>query len=144
VKVLFDSSVLLPALVEGHRNHRAALAALQDAKEGRVRGFATAHALAETWGSTTALPLKPPLTGEEVLRSLREILLDTIEVVPLGEEDYLAALESAAGLGLRSGAIYDGLHAQAARRIGAEAILTFNLKDFRRIAPDLRDRIRKP
>ncbi len=144
MRVLFDSSVLVPALVESHPDHEEALRALQDARDGAVQGFATTHAMAETWGSVTGLRLDPPLRGSEVLASIRELLLGTIEAVPLSEEDYLAALESVSGLGLGSGVIFDALHIQAARRVKADLILTYDLRDFLRVAPDLADRIRRP
>ncbi len=144
MRVLFDSSVLVPALVEAHENHGLALPALQEAARGEVKGFATTHALAETWAVASSLPLLPRLTGSEVLESLREGLRGVIEIVPLTVEDYFAAMESVSRAGWCSGAVYDALHLQAARKVRADLVLTWNLVDFRRVAPDLRDRIRTP
>ena len=63
------------------------------------------------------------------------------EAVELKTQDYAAVLSVAAERGWRGGSIYDALILQCARKAEPERIYTFNLKDFRRLAPDLTDRI---
>ncbi|HJS57618.1 MAG TPA: type II toxin-antitoxin system VapC family toxin [Vicinamibacteria bacterium] len=47
MKVLFDTSVLVAAMVEGHPEHDRALAWLERARRGALEFFVAAHSLAE-------------------------------------------------------------------------------------------------
>jgi predicted nucleic acid-binding protein len=49
-----------------------------------------------------------------------------------------------ADCGLPGGQVYDALLLACARKSGADAIYTWNLKHFRQLAPDLAKRIRTP
>lgn len=60
MKVLFDTSVLVAAMVESHPGHRRALPWLQGAKSGRVTFLVTAHTLAELYAVLTRLPYGAP------------------------------------------------------------------------------------
>lgn len=65
--------------------------------------------------------------------------------VTLEAEDYLWALRHAAGLGARSGQIYDALILKCAERADAETIYTWNIGHFRRIAwQAIAERIQTP
>jgi predicted nucleic acid-binding protein len=59
VSTLFDTSVLVAAMVEAHPNHTAALPWLQRAKPGLVTGLVAAHSLAELYAVLTTLPIQP-------------------------------------------------------------------------------------
>lgn len=58
--------------------------------------------------------------------------------------DYRAVIDHQAALGLTGGSIYDALAAQAARKVGADRLLTLNEGDFRRVWPDAANRIAAP
>ena len=53
-------------------------------------------------------------------------------VLAIAPDDCRAVLREVAGLGLRSGAVYDALHASCARKDRVDQILTYNLSDFAR------------
>ena len=66
------------------------------------------------------------------------------KIVTLNPADYIMAINSAAEAGESGGAIFDCLHLACARKVGATRILTLDVADFRRLAPDLADRIFAP
>ena len=57
MRVLFDTSVLVPAVVDQFANHEAALEGLLRYTAGRHAGYCSTHALAECYATLTALPL---------------------------------------------------------------------------------------
>ena len=134
MRVLADTSVLVPGLIEAHPHHGRAAPTLDQAAGGEVDLVVAAHALAETYATLTAL--RPRLTPTAVLRLVQEGALQFAEVVPLGADDYRAVLERMAALDLVSGAVYDGLHVRAAEKAGADELRTFNDRDFRRMPPE--------
>ena len=136
MRVLADSSVLVAALLRSHPHHGRAAPVLDGAAGGTDTLLVAAHALAEAFSSLTALhTLHPQLTPPVVLRLLDEGVLAFAEVVALDAADYRAVLQRMADLGLVSGAVYDGLHVRAAEKAGAEELVTFNGRDFRRMPP---------
>lgn len=67
---------------------------------------------------------------------IRENVSSTAEqIVPLGPEDYFAALKRIVDIELRSGAIYDALHVTCAEKTAVEELRTFNGQDFQRMPP---------
>jgi hypothetical protein len=49
-----------------------------------------------------------------------------------------------ADLGIVGGAVYDGLIVGAARKVGVNRLLTFNIRDFLRVWPEGREIITDP
>jgi predicted nucleic acid-binding protein len=130
-KLAFDTSVLVAALVEDHPEHARAASWLRVPKA--VTRMASAHAFAETWAVLTAMPIEPRISGQVALTALQRLE----RIVNFGRPDkaiYAAAAARCASLGLRSGAIYDALHLIAAESEKATLFLTFNERDFTRLA----------
>ncbi|MFM8496583.1 MAG: type II toxin-antitoxin system VapC family toxin [Planctomycetia bacterium] len=138
MKVLFDTSALVTAVVDQLPNHEAALACFRrfalSGRQSRIAVCST-HALAECYATLTALPLARRIHPGEASRLVEENFLHHLDVVPLSAADYKAALARVASLGLRSGTIYDALHAQCAARQGCVRIITYNTADFERLKP---------
>ena len=135
VRTLFDTSVLVAALVDQLGSHEAAFRALQRYTSGENDGLCSTHALAECYATMTALPVARRVSPEEA-RLLIEDTVERLAVVSLAANDYLAVLGDVAALGLSSGAIYDALHAHCARKERVDQILTYNLVDFERFELD--------
>ena len=57
--------------------------------------------------------------------------------IQLTEKDYFAITKGMAEKDLRGGLIYDGLILAAAEKKGCEAVVTFNVRDFRRLVTAL-------
>lgn len=62
----------------------------------------------------------------------------------LDADAYREALKISARRGLRSGAIFDALHYVVAAAENADALVTFNRKDFERLASEGKPRIVVP
>ena len=133
MRVLADTSVIIPALVRAHVHHAAASPYLDRAARGEARLLVSAHATAEAFATLTVM--QPQLTPAVALRLLDEGLLAFAEVVSLDADDYRVVLARMASLGLASGAVYDGLHVRAAEKAEANELVTLNGRDFRRMPP---------
>jgi predicted nucleic acid-binding protein len=71
----------------------------------------------------------------EAARIVTENILPYFEVVALGKEDCLEALNTMGSGGWVGAKIYDALLLACAARCAVERIYAFNLGDFRRLAP---------
>lgn len=136
MKVLFDTSVLVTAVVSHLPHHAAALACYRRHRRvGRTRtGVCTTHALAECYATLTALPLAPRIAPADAVRLVIGNFVEHLQVVDLAAGDYTAALDRVAGLSLASGVVYDALHLVCAERVGCEHLYTYNIRDFTRLA----------
>ena len=138
MKVFFDTSALVTAVVDQVPNHGAALECYRRFAQPRRSGsvaVCSTHVIAESYAALTALPLARRIQPAEAARLIEENFLEHLEVIPLSTADYKAAIARVATLGLRSGAIYDALHVRCAERAGCDRILTYNTADFARLAP---------
>jgi predicted nucleic acid-binding protein len=112
---------------------------------GRDRGFISTHSIAEVYASLTRLPVQPRIHPMEAARIITDNLLPHFECVPLNNADYLEALNTVKDGGWSGAKIYDALLLCSAAKCAAHRIYTFNLADFRILAPaSLRARICAP
>jgi len=142
LKVALDTSVLVAALVRAHQHHeRAQWWFGQPAS--RIQRTAAWHAYAETWSTLTSLPLEPSIPGETARASIGS-LRERLRWITSGAAVYQAAVDRCAQLGLHSGAVYDALHLVTAEKEEMDLFLTFNVRDFERLAADRSPRIAAP
>ena len=145
MNIFFDTTVLVAASSQGHPHHLQAFPALRRVKAGKDRGFISTHSIAEVYAALTRLPVEPRIHPMEAARIVTDNLLPHFGTVPLGKADYLAALNTVKDGGWSGAKIYDALLLCCAAKCTADRIYTFNLTDFRRLAPDsLRDKICAP
>ena len=136
MRVLLDTSVLVPALVPALSQHEKAFPHLESARRGETSLVISGHVLAECYSSLTALPLSPAVTPGQARRLIEENVAEAAEeIVSLGAEEYLRVLQRMTDLGLESGAVYDALHVLSAEKTSADELRTFNGADFRRMPP---------
>ena len=93
------------------------------------------HSIAEVFAALTCLPVQPRIHPVEAARIVNENILAHFDVISLGKEDYLEALNTMASGGWTGAKIYDALLLCCASRCAVERIYTFNLGDFRQLAP---------
>jgi len=136
-----DTSVLVAAFVRHHPNHEASIVALE--RSTKATSYCSAHALAEVYAVLTRLPVRPIITPDQALAYLDDVR-ERLSIVSLDEDRYLATLRRAATSSVLGGQIYDALHLQCAREAGADAILTWNVTHFQRVAVELADRVKMP
>lgn len=135
-RVLFDTSMLLPALVANHPDHDDAAARLEAVHAGRVQLVLCTHATAELYSTLTSFPVSPRISPSQALELIRENLLAHAEVVSLDARDYQQVTGDLTERNLAGGIIYDALHVQAAKKAGVDRVWTRNASDFERIWPD--------
>jgi predicted nucleic acid-binding protein len=136
MRVLLDTSVLVPALVSALPQHEKAAPHLESAHRGKTSLIISSHALAECYSSLTALPVSPTITPGQARRLIEENVAEAAEeIVRLDSTEYLTVLQRMTDLGLESGAVYDALHVYCAEKASADELRTLNGKDFRRMPP---------
>ena len=134
MRTLFDTSVLVAALVDQLGNHEAAFGAFARYTDNGHLGFCSTHTLAECYATLTALPVATRIAPEEARLLVEETIVARLTIVPLTADDYRNVLRQVAALGLSSGAVYDAVHAYCARKEGVDQLLSYNLSDFARFA----------
>ena len=135
MRVLFDTSVLVPAVVDQLANHDAALDALLSYTSGDHGGYCSTDALAECYATLTALPLRRRVLPAEARQLVEESILERVTAVSLTRDDYVDAVRRVSQGGFASGVVYDALHVCCAERIPVDRILTWNVADFERLRP---------
>ncbi len=125
--IYLDTGILIRALLTAHPLHSECVRLVGD---GSV---SSCHSLAETFNT---------LTGHFKLRNdiaagLVESLPEQMAFEPILQSDYLKTVQEAQSRGIQGGIIYDAIHAEVARRLKVERLVTYNIKNFRHVAPDL-------
>jgi len=143
MKLLFDTSVLMPALMANHPSHAVAFSAFQVAEQENVQGYLSTHSLAELYSVMTGIPKPLRATPDEAQLLILQ-LLEILEPVSLTVEDYRLAIANAVSLQLVSGVVFDAIIAQAALKAGVDQLITLNPKDFRRLGDDISALVRVP
>ena len=145
MKVYLDTNVLVAASVQEHPHHAPAFDLVKAVKEGALQGSISTHGLTEFYSVLTRAPFTPRVHPAEAGRFLDDNILPYFELVALSVSDYKAVLRSCANAGLIGGVVFDALHLHSARKAGCDRVCTFNVKDFRALAPsDLAGRIAAP
>ncbi len=130
--ILFDTSVIVAALVKAHPVHERAVSWLKRAKTGEVIMTISSHTLAELYAVLTTLPVSPRISPDMAWRLINENIEKTATVVPLDTEDYIETLRQLKAGGFSGGIVYDALIFKAALKSGADSLLTLNAADFTR------------
>ncbi len=143
MKVGFDTSVLVAALVASHPDHGRASIWLEAAASSDVDGMASWHAVLETYAVLTRLPLLPRVSTQQASEVVLR-LEKTLRLIPVTASLYRAALRRAAEKGIRSGGVFDAVHLAAAERSQAEIFVTFNVDDFSRLRGPISPRVIAP
>ncbi|MGA3318069.1 MAG: PIN domain-containing protein [Candidatus Korobacteraceae bacterium] len=143
--IFFDTTVLVAASSQSHPHHQQAFPALRRVATGRDKGFISTHSIAEVYASLTRLPVEPRIHPMEAARIVTDNLLPHFETVPVSKTDYLGALTVMKDGGWSGAKIYDVLLLGCAAKCSVDRIYTFNLADFRLLAPaSLRGKVCAP
>jgi len=141
MKVFFDTSVLVAAVLLQNAHHPRSLAAYLAAE--RKQAYCAAHSLAEVYSTLTRLPGQQRMGCDQALLLLDDIA-DRLTAVALDPEEYCSTIADAAAEGIVGGTIYDALIARCALKIRATTIYTWNVDHFRRCGPEVANRARTP
>ena len=142
--VFCDTSVLVAACIRQHPHYERARPLLEAIAAGKERGVISAHSLAEAYSALTSVPVVPRIRPSEAREIISTNIRRHFQLVAITPEMYEQAVDLCAARGLAGGQAYDALLIECARQSQADRIYTFNLGDFRQLAPDLADRMAAP
>ena len=135
MNIFFDTTVLVAASEKSHPHYAQARPALLRVAAGQDKGFMGLHSIAEVFAALTRLPVQPRIHPVEAARIVTDNILPHFEVISLGKEDYLEAMNTMGSGGWIGARIYDALLLRCAARCAVERIYTFNLGEFKQLAP---------
>ena len=126
--IFLDTSVIVPALLARHPQHRQCFALLGPG------ALSSTHCLAETFAVITSAFRVNPRKAAELIDSRGSQLSWKDATL----EDYQNTVRDAPSRGVQGGGIYDALHAMVARREKVTCIKTYNVTNFQHCAPDMK------
>ena len=135
MKILFDTSVIVPALITSHPKHNQAFLWLKRAISGEFDMIVASHTIAELYAVLTSIPVSPKITPSLALRLICENIETRAEIISLTSSDYIDTIRFVGSLGLTGGVMYDAIIVKAALKAEVDKILTFNINHFKRIYP---------
>jgi len=141
VKAFLDTSVLVPVFYGDHQHHEASLEVFLEFDKRQL--CCGVHSLAEVYASLTRIPGRHRVSGEQAMLFLGNIR-ERLTIISLDDEEYFRIIERCAASGVVGGAIYDGLLAGCALKAKAEAIYTWNVRNYEQFGPAVRKRLRTP
>ena len=133
--VLFDTSVLVAAVLRQHPAHPEAAAWLQAVKSEERSGVVAAHSIVELYSVLTRLPLQPRIDPDTARRIIRHDVVGSFGILALAADDHSALIDQLADNSIAGGATYDALILATARKAGVHQVLTLNTHDYERLAP---------
>ena len=136
LKILFDSSVLICAMVEAHPKHNPALSWLKRAKDKEFRFLVSAHSLLEIYSVLTTAPFKPNISPATAKKLIETNITKYATIQSLPPNEYSRLLEFITSLELKGGIVYDALIFECAKKSKADKIITSNAADFLRLNID--------
>ena len=91
MKYLFDTSVLVAAILTRHNSYQTCLPLLQKAQTRQLDGLISTHTLAELYSVPTRISQTKiiPILAQQLIHDN----LQTFEFIPLAAEDYTAAID---------------------------------------------------
>lgn len=141
MKAFLDTSVLIATFYAHHQLHQPSMGLFLRFKKNDV--CCGAHSLAEIYSSLTGRTGRERVSGDEAMLFIGDVR-ERLTIVSLDDQEYFKALEASSALGIAGGGIYDALLAHCAIKAKAQAIYTWNTKDFTRFGPDIARRVTAP
>ena len=141
MKYFFDTSVLVPSLLEDHVHHEESLAVFL--KADKKHSGCAAHSLAEVYSTLTRLPRKQRISGEQAMLFL-DSMRERLTFIALTASEYWSVIADAAESGVLGGTVYDAILARCALKAEADIIYTWNISHFLQLGPEVAARIRTP
>ncbi|PTL35580.1 VapC toxin family PIN domain ribonuclease [Candidatus Methylomirabilis limnetica] len=144
MKILFDTSVLVAAIVGPHPLHAPAFRWLKRARAKEFDMLVAGHTLAELYAGLATLPISPRITPWIAGHLIHSDVETLAKMVSLSPSEYSSVVKRMVDLGLSGGVIYDAIIVMAAKKSRVDHVLTFNVDDFKRVWPEGADRLIAP
>jgi len=135
-RFLPDTSCLVAAVCSWHEHHAATVAELSRRVKRREDMVVAAPALVEAYAVLTRLPPPYRLRPADAL-AVMEGSWARAEVVAVSGAETWSLLRGLPGAGIAGGSAYDALVAACARKAKVDVLLTWNRRDFERVAEGL-------
>ena len=110
MKILFDTSVIVAALLESHPKHERAFPWLKQAKEKEIELIVASHTLAELYAVLSTLPIRPRISPAVAWRLIHDSVEAVSKIVSLSSAEYSAVIKQISESGFVGGVIYDASH----------------------------------
>jgi predicted nucleic acid-binding protein len=136
MKILFDTSVIIAALVESHPMHQRAFPWLKQSKKNEFELIIACHTIAELYAVLSTLPTKPRISPAAAWRLVHENIEAIGKIVSLTAAEYSSVIKKISERGLVGGITYDALIAKVAEKSKVEQLLTLNSNHFKRVWPE--------
>jgi predicted nucleic acid-binding protein len=133
--------VLVATFYAEHQHHAASIELFR--RCDRNDACCAVHSLAEVYGVLTGRTGRDRVSGDEALLFLGNVR-ERLALIGLDRDEYFAALEACAALGIAGDGIYDGLLGHCALKAATKSLYTWNLDDFRRLGPAIAARVKTP
>ena len=141
MKLFFDTTVLVAALLPDHPHHARSFSVFASAT--RKQAACAAHSVAEAYSTFTRYPGKERMSAEAASLVVQEIE-HRFTLVWLDADEYCAAIRRTALLGIVGGAVYDGLVAACALKAGSEHLYTCNVRHFDLLGAEIKKLVTMP
>ncbi len=142
MKSFLDTSVLVAAFYTDHPHHQPSFDLLVRCKKSDA--CCGAHSLPEVYGTLTGMRAAGRrTTGDQALLFIDDIRA-RLWVVGLDAQEYFQMLQSSAAAGIAGGAIHDAVLGHCALKAGAQALYTWNTKDFQRLPSAIAALVKTP
>jgi predicted nucleic acid-binding protein len=134
VRIVLDSSYLIPLLSDWYQHHSKTLQSYQYWLDREAQMILPVHAILECYSVLTRFPAPYRLPPEVARQTIQKNFARTALVVGSKVGGVWDRIENLSRMGLGGGLVYDALIAWCAADAGATILLTWNLKHFRSIA----------
>jgi predicted nucleic acid-binding protein len=136
MKILFDTSVIIAALMESHPMHQRSFPWLKRARENHFELIIAGHTIAELYAVLSTLPTRPRISPAAAWRLIHENIEAIGKIVSLTAAEYSSVIKNISERGMVGGITYDALIAKVAEKSRVEQLLTLNPDHFIRVWPD--------
>ena len=136
MKTLFDTSVIVAALVESHPMHQRVFPWFKQARANEFELIVASHTIAELYAVLSTLPIKPRISPIIAWKLIHENIEATGKIVSLTPAEYISVIKQLSRLGMAGSITYDALIAKVAKKTKVERLLTLNTNHFKRVWPE--------
>ena len=136
MKTLFDTSIIVAALVESHPMHQRVFPWIKQSRANEFELIVASHTIAELYAVLSTLPIKPRISPIIAWKLINENIEAAGKIVSLTPAEYISVIKQLSRLGMAGGITYDALIARVAKKTKVERLLTLNTNHFKRVWPE--------
>jgi predicted nucleic acid-binding protein len=130
-----DTNVIVAGLVDEHAFHARALPWIVRASQSEDRLVLSDRTLAEAYAVLSTLPRIRAATPDRAARALRRLIEVSSQTVDVSATETMETITMLAERKIPGRIVFDALIAKAAVKAKVDYLVTFNVRDFRRVWP---------